>query len=162
MTKTFALKRGYCHIDEENIMISMSDQPYNVSNPKVNFQRVFFGAIFVLSVIFLIQSINGSSKAMITFYGFVSGIVGLNLLLNWNKSSDTCIHIKDVRCIEYRPASSLTNDFFIVKYVVDGKKKQRILMLPRSTRGNKKELNKIKGYLSAVSDIDCADVKKSR
>ncbi len=159
MAKTFALKRGYCHIDDESLMISMSDQPHKVGNSKVNFQRVFFGAIFVLSIIFLVQSLNGTSKAMVMFYGFASGIVGLNLLLNWNKNSDTCIHIKDVSCIEYKPAGSLTNDFFIVKYVVSGKHKQRILMLPRTSRGNKKEIAKVKKYLSTVSDIDCADAK---
>ena len=159
MAKTFALKRGYCHIDDENIMISMSDQPYKVGNPKVNFQRVFFGAIFVLSVIFLIQSVSMANQAMMVFYGFVAGIVGLNVVLNWNKSSDTCIHINDVSCIEYKPSGSLTNDFFLVKYVSNGRKKQRILMLPRSAKGNPKEINKAKKYLSTVTDIDCSDAK---
>lgn len=159
MSKTFALKRGYCHIDDENILISMSDQPYKIGNPKVNFQRIFFGAIFILSIIFLIQSMNKANQPMMVFYGFVAGIVGVNILVNWNKSSDTCIHIQDVSCIEYKPASSLTNDFFIVKYVVNGRKKQRVLMLPRSTKGDKKELNKVKKYLSTVTDIDCSDAK---
>ncbi|CAG5081956.1 hypothetical protein [Parvicella tangerina] len=159
MARTFALKRGYCHIDDENLMISMSDQPYKVKNPKVNFQRVFFGAIFVLSVVFLVQALNGAQKAMVIFYGFAAGIVGLNLLLNWNKNNDTCIPVKDVSCIEYKPAGSLTNDFFLVKYVSNGRKKQRILMLHRSIRGNKKELEKIKKHLSTVSDIDCNDAK---
>lgn len=159
MSKTFALKRGYCHIDDENILISMSDQPYKIGNPKVNFQRIFFGAIFILSIIFLIQSMNKANQPMMVFYGFVAGIVGVNILVNWNKSSDTCIHIQDVSCIEYKPASSLTNDFFILKYVVNGRKKQRVLMLPRSTKGDKKELNKVKKYLSTVTDIDCSDAK---
>jgi hypothetical protein len=159
MAKTFALKRGYCHIDDENLMISMSDQPYKVGNAKVNFQRVFFGAIFVLSLVFLVQSLAGANKVMATFYGFVSGIVGLNLILNWNKSADTCIEIKDVSCIEYTPAGSLTNDYFLVKYVVDGKHKQRILMLPRTAKGNKKEINKARKYLATVSDISCSDAK---
>lgn len=157
MAKTFALKRGYCHIDDENIIISMSDQPYKVGNPKINFQRIFFGAIFVLSIVFLVQAINGAQKQMVVFYGFVAGIVGLNMLLNWNKNDDTCINIKDVSCIEYKPAGTLTNDFFIVKYVAKGKKKQRILMLSRSARGNSKEVAKVKKYLSSVSDINCSD-----
>lgn len=157
MAKTFALKRGFCHIDDENLMISMSDQPYKVANPKVNFQRVFFGAIFVLSIIFMIQSLSGANQIMATFYGFVSGIVGINLLINWNKSADTCIPITDVSCIEHKPAGSLTNDFFIIKYIAKGKQKQRVLMLHKSAKGNKKELNKARKYLSTVSDIDCTD-----
>lgn len=159
MVKTFALKRGYCHIDEENITISMSDQPYKVGNSKFNFQRIFFGSIFILSLIFMIQALNVANQAMAMIYGFVAGIVGLNILLNWNKSEDTCIQLKDVSCIEYKPSSSLTNDFYIVKYIVKGKKKQRILMLPRTIKGDKKELNKIRKYLSAITDIDCTDGK---
>lgn len=159
MTRTFALKRGYCHIGDDSIMISMSDKPYKVDNPKFNFQRIFFGAIFVLSVVFLFQSLNGSNKVMIMFYGFVSGIVGLNLLLNWNKNNDTYIPIKDISCIEYKPAGALTNDFFLVKYMTNGKKKQRILMLHRSLKGKAKELNKIKKQLSTISDVDCIDAK---
>lgn len=159
MTRTFALKRGYCHIDDENIMISMSDKPYKVDNPKFNFQRIFFGAIFVLSVIFLLQSINGAKRTMIMFYGFVSGIVGLNLVLNWNKNNDTRIPIKDVSCIEYTPAGSLTNDFFLVKYLSNGRKKQRMLMLHRSLKGNSKEIEKIRKQLSTISEVDCGDAK---
>lgn len=159
MAKTFSLKRGYCHVDDENITISMSDKPYKVDNPKISFQKVVFGAVFLLSIYFMVKFLIGGNKVMAMLYGFAAGIVGLNLLLNWNKSSDTCIHVDDVRCIEYHAAGSLTNDFFIVKYVVDGKKKQRILMLPRTIRGNKKELEKIKKHLATVSDIDCVSKK---
>lgn len=159
MVKTFALKRGYCHIDDERITISMSDQPNKVANPKFNFQRVFFGAIFILSIVFMVQALNMANQTMAMIYGFVAGIVGLNVLLNWNKSADTCIPIKNVSCIEYKQASSLTNDFYIIKYVLNGKKKQRIILLPRTIKGNNKELNKIRKYLSTVSDIDCSNAK---
>lgn len=161
MAKSFALKRGYCHIDEENLMISKSDQPYKIGNPKVNFQRVFFGAMLILTVYFMIRFLNQENKALAMVYGFAAGIIGLNLVLNWNKSHDTCIKIEDVCSVEYKPSSALTNDFFILKYCVGGKQKQRILMLPRETKSNPKELSRIKKILATVADIDHGE-KKSR
>lgn len=160
MTKSFALKRGYCHIDDENLMISMSDQPYKIGNPKVNFQRVFFGLMFILTIYFMIRFMNQANKALAMVYGFAAGVIGLNLVLNWNKSHDTCIKVNDICSVEHKPASSLTNDFFIIKYCVEGKKKQRILMLPRTTKENPKEVNRIKKILSTIADVNCSDESK--
>ncbi len=151
MTKSFTLKKGYCHIDDETLIISKSSKPGKVENPKVNFFMVFFGIMLIMTLVYAVRNFVRGSVGLTTAYGIAAGIIALNLVLNWNKSSDTTINRKDIVKIEFKPSGSLTSDFFIVRYCVKGKMKQRVLMMARSK--NSKELSKAKKALSTIIEI---------
>lgn len=150
MTKTFILKKGYCHVDDEELVISKSEKPGEVANPKLNFLLVFLSIMFIVTIVYTVRNFNRDS-VLTPFYGIAAGIIALNLILNWNKSADTVIKIGDIVKIEHKPSGTLTSDFFIVKYSVKGKMKQRVLMLARSK--NNKEVNKAKKILSSITEL---------
>ena len=152
MTKSFVLKKGYCHIDDDLLTISKSEKPGGVENPKVNFFMVFFGIMLILTIVYAVRNFVRGSVVLTAAYGVAASIIALNIALNWNKSSDTVINRSDIKSIEYKPAGTLTSDFFIVKYIVKGKSKQRVLMLARS-KGNNKEVSKAKKYLSSIIEL---------
>lgn len=150
MTKTFILKKGYCHVDDEDLVISKSSKPGEVANPKVNFLLIFLSIMLIVTLVYTVKNFNRES-ALTPFYGIAAGIIALNLILNWNKSSDTVIKRADIAKIEHKPAGTLTSDFFIVRYSVKGKMKQRVLMLARSK--NNKEVIKAKKVLSSIIEL---------
>jgi hypothetical protein len=150
MAKTFTLKKGYCHVNDEDLVISKSEKPGEVSNPKVNFLLVFLSIMLIITIVYTVRNFNRDS-VLTPVYGVAAGIIALNLILNWNKSSDTVIKLADVVKIEHKPAGTLTSDFFIVKYCVKGKMKQRVLMLARAK--NNKEVNKAKKILSSIVEL---------
>jgi hypothetical protein len=150
MSKTFILKKGYCHVDEEDLVISKSEKPGDVANPKVNFLIVFLSIMLIVTIVYTVKNFNRDS-VLTPFYGAAAGIIALNLIINWNKSADTLIKRSDIVKIEHKPAGTLTSDFFIVKYSVKGKVKQRVIMLPRAK--NNKELVKAKKILSSIIEL---------
>ncbi len=150
MTKTFIIKKGYCHVDDDNLVISKSEKPGGVQNPKFNFLLVFLSIMLIVTIVYTVRNFNRDS-VLTPFYGVAAGIIALNLILNWNKSADTLIKRSDIVKIEHKPAGTLTSDFFIVKYCVKGKMKQRVIMLARSK--NNKELVKAKKILSSIIEL---------
>ncbi len=152
MAKTFALNRGYCHIDDTNLIVSKTLNPEGVRNPKVNFFLVFFGVMLILTIVYAVKNFMRGSAVLSTVYGIAAGIIGLNLVFNWNKNADTCIPLNSISKIEFKPAGTLTGDFFIIKYISKGKTKQKVLVMSRNKK-DQKELSKAKKYLSTIVDL---------
>jgi len=153
MVKTFALNKGYCHIDENQLVLSKTLNPEGLKNPKVNFFLVFFGIMLILTIVYAVKNFIRGSSVLATMYGIAAGIIGLNLIFNWNKNADTCIPLNSISKIEYKPSGTLTSDFFIIKYVLNGKSKQKVLVMSRNKSLSSKELSKAKKYLSSITEL---------
>jgi hypothetical protein len=141
---SFRTKTGTCTITSEQIILSREGisgaAGRHIHGNNIHRSLAIYSLLVLFAAATAVWMLANGSYA---FGGFI-GIVGLfllwNVLSSRNNSAAPIIERAAVKSVEARaPRPPLTRGYFVVRFVENGKERKRLIMLPGSLSGGKKE-----------------------
>jgi hypothetical protein len=146
---TFRLKRGFCHITDEDVLMSRWDrvEDFSRSNP---INAMIFGISTELIVVAIIGYFGYKSYLIGNYINI--GLMGIFLIMAVYRivhyflySSDNQIKREDITLVEYKPGIPyLTIPQFVLYYEVNNKQKKRLIPLSGLLYGKSARVNAMK------------------
>lgn len=132
--QTFRLKRGFCHITNEDILMSRWErvEDFSRSNP---LNAMLFGISSELAVMAFIgyfgyQNYTTGNYINVGMMGIFLILAGYRIVHYFLYASDNQIKRADITLVEYKPGIPyLTIPQFVLYYEVNNKQKKRLLPL---------------------------------
>ena len=147
MEKTFRTKTGFCHVTEDQIILTRDGVIGSVAKVTVgnNISRILI--IYGLITLGLIYFAYDSCLKGDTFTTILFGLLGLYLIngifKSLNNSATPIIDRKDIKTTKFiKGTSGLTRSRFEIEFNEYGKTKKRLILLPGSLTGGQDETEK--------------------
>jgi len=147
MEKIFRTKTGFCHVTEDQIILTRDGVIGNVAKVTVgnSISRILiiYGLISLGLIYFAYDSyLKGDTFATILF-----GLLGLYLIYgitkSLNNSATPIIDRKDIKTTKFiKGTSGLSRSRFEIEFNEGGKIKKRLILLPGSMTGGQNEADK--------------------
>jgi hypothetical protein len=147
-SKVFKTKTGYCHINEDEIVLTRNGVIGNaakvtmgnhIARPLIIYGIISIGCFFLSIKGYNQQDYGGSAIFLV-----LGALLIINIYKSWNNSGTPIIQRASIKSIEFRKAMpGATRAYFIV-YFEDSKGsiKKRLIMLPGSISNGAVEAEK--------------------
>jgi len=161
---SFKTKNGYCHLLDDEILISRNKIVTEERNNRLDFPTVFLGGVAIISFITGGQSVYSYFKeqpddkepsevllVMAALYALAGVILLINLWVRRNKTQDYLIKYDQIKSIDFIEAKSFSKCHFIINYDKNGKLKQRFIPMQEGVNDDLSNVSKAKKLLDKIS-----------
>ena len=146
--KTFKTKTGYCHVLQDQIVLTREGIIANVSKVSMgdNIARplIIYGLISLGLFFLAYKSFSGGQRLSVNISLVLGLLLIVNIIKSFNNSATPVIAREKIRDIEFRNAiTGATHSYFIIHFENDkGNLKRRLILLPGSLTNGQKETRK--------------------
>jgi hypothetical protein len=145
--KAFRTKTGFCHVTDDQIILTRDGVIGNISNVAVgsNISRILliYGLLSIGLIYFAYDSYIKGDTAMTVFFGLIGIYLIYGIIKNRNNSATSVIERRNIKNVTYNPGiSGLTRPRFEIEFYDSGQIKKRLIMLPGTLAGQEREKNK--------------------
>lgn len=141
--KIFRTKTGYCHITEDKLILSTSDNPERAAQEKARnnivVTLILYGLVG-LAFAYRSYTLFTDQRYFVTALFALAAIVFIiNVFVSWERSSTPVIERRSISAVKFKKGiPGLTRPRFDVYFTTpSGKTRKRLILLPGSLSGGK-------------------------